>query len=141
EAQRRLRAVEDLVPGRSRVERHVVARAQPVLLVAQPEDALSLQDEDRLLVGQMVVEREGLLPRLQLEPAHAQALAARGGPEALSPEREVSLLQRLIVALQEGRLVHAFFPSCTSGFCPRGTAVMLARATRSATFCAMRTSA
>src|SRR2546428_5903487 len=140
-AQRRLGAIDDLVPRRPRVEGDVIPRAQLVLLVTQPQHAFALEDEDALVVREMEMEGKRLLSRLQLEPAHPEPLPASCRPQPFAAEREAALLHDLIVALQQRSPAHAFFPSCTRGFCPRGTAVMLASATRSATFCAMRISA
>src|SRR5438094_913702 len=112
-----------------------------MLLLAQPQSAFALEDEHGLVVREMEMERKCLLARLQLEPARADARSTGGCAEPLSPEGEAALLHDLVVALHQRGLVHAFFPSCTRGFCPRGTAVMFASATRSATFCAIRVSA
>src|SRR5437762_2187003 len=112
-----------------------------MLLLAQPQSAFALEDEHGLVVREMEMERKCLLAPPHLEPARADALSTGGCAEPLSPEGEATLFQDLIVALHQRGLVHAFFPSCTRGFWPRGTAVMFASATRSATFCAIRVSA
>src|SRR5207249_11737400 len=109
--QRDLRAIDDLVPRRPRRKRDVVSGVQRMLLFSQPQGAFALEDEDRLVVGEMEMERKRLLTRLQLEPAHAQALSACGGAEPLPAKSEAALLHDLIVALHQRGLVHAFFPS------------------------------
>src|SRR3989449_11598891 len=107
-------------------KRHVVSRAQRMLLLSQPQDTLSLEDEHRLGVGEVEMHGERLLPRRELEPAQADAFSAGRCRQPLAAEGESAVLLRLLLALHQRGLVHGFFPSCTRGFCPRGTAVMFA---------------
>src|SRR6202022_2051795 len=141
ETEGRLGAVDHLVRRRAGRKGEVVAGAQHVLLLSEPQHAFAFEHEHRLLVGEVEMEREGLFSGLQLEPAHPDALRARRGAQPLPPEPEPLLVHVLLLALYQRGPVHDFFPSCTSGFWPRGTAVMLASATRSAMFWAMRVSA
>src|SRR2546428_11624102 len=103
----------------------------------QPQDTLSLEDEHRLGVGEVEMHGERFLPGGDLDPARADAFSAVRCRQPLAAEGESAVLLRLLLTLHQRGLVHGFFPSCTRGFCPRGTAVMFAIATRSATFWAI----
>src|SRR5439155_1421488 len=127
---------------RERILGHVhVADKVADALLSHPQDTLSLEDEHRLVVAEVEMHGKCLLPRQELEPAQAETFSAGRCREPLAAECEPAALLHLLLTLHQRGLVQGFFPSCTRGFCPRGTAVMFAIATRSAMFWAMRVSA